>query len=184
MRRTCKEKKVIFMLRSAKKHLQSEKGFAFIAGLMACVILLALGALVVALSVGDIKSSSRLVGDKRAMTAVDKGVHRLIEGFNPLDLSASQMTTLSADSSVDSSSKYEVFMPCVPCPPEIWEKKKDDCTCLPHGPDVIWLKGYSQQWGLKRFNVDVEGENTKYKTSAAVNTGIGFGPVDTLTIYR
>lgn len=172
------------MLQSAQKQLQSEKGFAFIAGLMACVILLALGALVVALSVGDIKSSSRLVGDKRTMAAVDKGVHRLIEGFNPENLGASQITTLTADSSVDSSSKYQVFMPCVPCPPEVWEANKDDCTCLPHGPDHVWLKGYNYQWGLLRYNVGVTGENTKYKTSAEVTTGLGFGPVDTLTIHR
>ena len=52
---------------------------------MACLILLALGMLVISLSTQDIRVSMKIVGDKRALAAADTGINSLSQTFDPQD---------------------------------------------------------------------------------------------------
>ena len=61
----------------------SEKGFALIAAIMACLILLALGMLVISLSTQDLRVSTKIVGDKRSSAAAEDGIHSLPQTFDP-----------------------------------------------------------------------------------------------------
>ena len=52
------------MFKSKKYYINSEKGFALVLALIACLILVALGALVINLSTGDLKTSGQILGEK------------------------------------------------------------------------------------------------------------------------
>lgn len=156
------------MVKSIKYCLHSEKGFALIAAIIACVILIALGALVVALSTGDIKTSSRVVGDKRAMAAVEKGIHRLSDTFNPFDLPSNAQTTVAADLAADTHSRYEISTPAIPT----------------SGPTSLPMIGYDQTWGMRIYSVDVVGQNTAYNTRVTIGVGVGYGPADLTLVYK
>ncbi len=152
------------MFGSMKHYINSEKGFALIAAIIACVILLALGALVVALSTGDIKTSSRVVGDKRSMAAAEKGIHRMMQNFDPANFASGVQTTVSEDLAVDAHSQYEIGVP----------------VATGSRPMV----GYDQTWGLTTFNVNVMGQNTIYDTRVIIGVGLGYGPGDISLVYK
>ncbi|MCJ7496360.1 MAG: hypothetical protein MUP68_19320, partial [Deltaproteobacteria bacterium] len=71
---------------------QRKNGFALIAALMAIWILTAVGILVFTISTQDIRISGRLVGEKKAFSAVETGIHALTLILNPADLPASIRT--------------------------------------------------------------------------------------------
>jgi len=52
------------MFKSKKYYINSEKGFALVLALIACLILVALGALVINLSTGDLKTSGQILGER------------------------------------------------------------------------------------------------------------------------
>ena len=159
-------------MQSSKSRLSSERGFALITALMACVILFALAMLIINLSTGDLRVSSRSVGDKKAMSAAETGVHRMMQSFNPQSMSASAVTSVQVDPANDPASVYTVSAPASPST----------------GPVFLPMQGYSigggQSWGQRRFEVNVEGRNTAYDTRANIRTGIGYGPVEISTMFR
>jgi Tfp pilus assembly protein PilX len=155
-----------------KKRLSSEKGFALVTAILACAILFALAMLILQLSTGDLQVSSKNVGDKKAMTAAETGNHRVMQNFNPLNLAASAATNIQVDPNNDPASVYTISTPTLPT----------------SGPAFLPLTGYAigggQSWGQRRYAVNVMGRNTTYNTQVTVNTGIGFGPIETSTMSR
>jgi hypothetical protein len=71
------------MATTKKVLLAGEKGFALVAAIIACLILLAVGMLVIGLSTKDLRSSSLTVGGNKSLAAVESGTHRLVQDFNP-----------------------------------------------------------------------------------------------------
>ncbi|MEN6317788.1 MAG: hypothetical protein ABFD82_03385 [Syntrophaceae bacterium] len=146
---------------------KSEEGFALVAAVMACLILLALGMLVISLSTQDIRISTKIVGDKRALAAAENGIHNLTQTFNPQTPITSPVTVSSGASS------YTINYPAV-----------SPTT----GPEAIPLRGYQiaggQSWGMKRYSVGVVGTNTEYNSTVSVALGVGYGPIEISTIYR
>jgi Tfp pilus assembly protein PilX len=155
-----------------KRIRSCEKGFALVTALIACVILFALAMLILQLSTGDLRVSSRSVGDKKAGSAAETGIHRLVQNFNPANLAASAVTNLQVDPNNDPASVYTIGTPALPTV----------------GPVFLPMQGYSigggQSWGQRRYVVDVTGQNTAYNTQVSVNTGIGFGPIEISTMSR
>jgi hypothetical protein len=150
---------------------KSEEGFALVAAVMACLILFALGMLIISISTQDIRISTKIVGDKRALAVAEEGIHRINETFNP--------QTVLTDTAVGpvyrsgSASSYTINYPAV----------------LPAtGPEFIVLRGYQigggQTLGLKRYSLGVVGRNDEYNSQVAVSLGIGYGPVDITPSYR
>src|SRR5512136_817684 len=124
----------------------SEKGFALVAAIMACLILLALGTLVIALSTQDIRVSVKIVGDKRSLAAAEEGIHNLSQAFDPQNPVNAPVTTTRADG----VSNYTINYPATP--PRT-------------GPLGIRLPGYDisggRIYGERRYNVNVTGRSTE-----------------------
>lgn len=157
----------------SKKILSSEKGFVLVVAIMACAILFALTMLIINLSTSDLRISSKLVGEKKALSAAETGLHRLIQNFDPQNLVASATTSfVVVDSTNDPASVYKIYTPAVPTT----------------GPIFIPMSGYSigggQTWGQKRFTVEVEGRNTAYDTKVNIQSSVGYGPVEISTMYQ
>jgi Tfp pilus assembly protein PilX len=150
---------------------QKENGFALIAALMAILILTAVGILVFTLSTQDIRISGRLVGEKKAFSAAEAGIHALTLILDPANLSASARSNVGGWSN-DPDSLYAVGTPARPT----------------SGPSSLPLAGYSigggQQWGQERFNARVTGTNTRYNSMVQVDVGVGYGPIEITTLYR
>ena len=65
------------------KYPRGAKGFALVMAIMAIMILMALGFLAISVTTGDLKITSRIVGEKKALSAAETGIHRLMRNFNP-----------------------------------------------------------------------------------------------------
>ena len=150
-----------------------EGGFALIAAILACMVLLALGMLVINLSTQDLKVSVRTVGDKKALSAVEFGFHTMTQTFNPANLAAWEVPiSVQVDAVNDPGTRYTIGTPALPAT----------------GSGVIPLTGYSigggQQWGQKRYDVVITGQNTAYGARVDVTTGVGYGPIEITTMSR
>jgi len=152
--------------------VRSRNGFAMVAALLSILILTAVGLLVFAATTQDIRISSRVVGEEKAFSAGEAGVHRFVQNFDPGNLSASVVSNIQVDPANDPDSRYTLGVPTRPT----------------SGPAAVPLPGYAigggQQWGQERFNVGVTGTNTKYNSLAQISVGAGFGPVEISTAYR
>jgi hypothetical protein len=147
----------------------SEAGFALIAAVMACLILLALGMLVISLSTQDIRVSMKIVGEKRALAAAETGIMSLAQTFNPQVPVLVPQTANRADGVSSYTINYPSSRPTM-------------------GAIMIPLAGYSvgggQRWGQSRYNLDVVGRNTEYNTQVTIGVGVGYGPVEMSTMSR
>ena len=158
--------------RKPAHHGSRQRGFALVAALIASLLLLAMGMLVIQISTQDLKAGTATVGGKKALAAVDTGVHHLLSTYDPAAASLALvfMQWYSIDGGADPNSRYRINTP----------------TASRQAP--LPLPGYSieagQGWGMTRSDVRVEGQNTSYNTSMAVDVGMGYGPVPTGTLYR
>jgi len=157
---------------NSKKILSSEKGFILLTAILACVILLALAILIINLSTSDLRVSSKTVGEKKAMSAAEAGIHLMIQNFDPQNLAASAVTNVQVDATNDPASVYTINTPGSP----------DD------GPIFLIMSGYSigggQTWGRRLYHVDVTGRNTAYNTRVDLGVGVGYGPIESSTTLR
>ena len=158
--------------------LSDQRGFSLITAILACVILFALAILVLTLSTGDLRTSGRTAGEKKALSAAETGIHRLIEDFQNFDATnpVSFMNTYprnnqQVDATNDPASLYSVARPGNPV----------------SGIEFLPMPGYAvgggKIWGQRHYAVTVEGENTNYNTTSAIEAGLGYGPVPSTTMY-
>ena len=152
--------------------LWSKSGFALVATLLALLILTAMGMLVFAISTQDIRISTRAVGEKKALAAAEAGIHRLNQNFDPTNLPAVAVTNVPVNPAVDPNSCFTIGTPTLPGT----------------GPLTLPLAGYAigggQQWNQARYVATVTGTNTRYNSTVAVDTGVGYGPLAATTSYR
>jgi len=148
-----------------------EEGFALVAALIATILLMAIGVLVIYLSTQDLRTSSHVIGDKKALAAVDTGVHQVSVNFNPSNLSSSFYNTwTSVDTTNDPYTQYYVNAPTL--------------LALPPYPITGYSMQVGQGWGIVRYSVTINGRNTIYNSSVQITEGIGYGPVSMGTTYR
>jgi hypothetical protein len=169
MHRECRMR--LAMFRAKKHYINSEKGIALVAALFFCLILMALGAVVITLSTGDIGTSSRLVGQKRALAAAEKGVARLTQKFDPYNRAASATNTYAEDLGVDTHSRYSISLP-------------QPVSLNGELVEIHSMRGFDEKWGMAIYTANVTGRNTIDNTSVTVGVGFGHGPVDASTQYR
>ena len=152
--------------------VRSQNGFAMVAAILSILVLTAVGLLVFAASTQDVRISSRVVGEEKAFSAGEAGIHRFLQNFDPGNLAASAANDVQVDPANDPDSRYTVGVPARPA----------------SGPAAVPLPGYAigggQQWGQERYTVAVTGANAKYNSLARLNIGAGFGPVEITTAYR
>jgi hypothetical protein len=151
------------------KESSSEGGFALVAAIIACLILMALAMLVISLSTGDLRTTTSVVGGKRAMLATESGVQLMTQTFNPIGANFGlgggfPTQWFNVDTTNDPGSQYRYFSSVATTP-------------MP-------LPGYSTEWGMLRFNIVVDGRNTLYNSQQQVFVGAGYGPVPIDTMYK
>jgi hypothetical protein len=171
------------MLSSSKKlrymKIKRKEGFALVAAIIACLILLAVGLVAYLMTTQDSRTSLRTMGDKKAMMATESGIHRIMTYFDAANVSpqtfdaaqTSWPVCLQVNAAADPSSRYCFGQPVRP----------------PSG-DIVPLSGYAiaggQMWGQIRYSATVTGQNTNYGGQAQVQVGFGYGPVEIDTTYR
>ncbi len=158
-----------------RRHLNSEKGFALVAAVLACLILLALAMLVIHLSTQDLRISAKTVGEKKALSAAETGIHQLMRTFDP-----------QATGGLGSFAATDVVVDTVNAPGDVYSIGTP--TIPTQGPAFLPIAGYSigggQSWGQRRYDVDITGRNTSYATRIVIGVGVGFGPIEISTMSR
>ena len=87
---------------------KSEKGFVLIVALLAILIMMAVGFYALTTSSQDIRIASRLIGERKAFSAAEAGVHVLCKSFNPTS-AASFSGQVDPDN--DPSIRYSTTLP-------------------------------------------------------------------------
>jgi hypothetical protein len=145
------------------------------------LILVSLGVLIFALTTRDLTVTIRLMGEKKAFSAAENGIHRVLQKFDPL-LSAVATTDqacpglggyFQVDTDTDTASCYSFTPP----------------TPSKTGSSTVNMAGYSitgqQKFGRAPYDSGVTGTNTKYMSQVLIDFGMGYGPVDSsLPGYR
>jgi hypothetical protein len=150
------------------KRLSSEQGFALVTALIACVILFALAMLIIHLSTGDLRVSARSVGEKKALSAAESGIHQVMINFNPT-MGPNYNVVTTGSVAVDAAN----------APGDFYQIALPSAADANIGPSELPLSGYSFPWGQKRYNFDVIGTNSTYGTRMEVGVAVGYGPVKT-----
>ncbi len=157
------------MAEMKKFGLENERGFAFIAALLAMLLLVSLSVLIFALTTRDMRITVKLVGQKKAFSAAEAGMQWLLQNNDPAKAAQNTPPACKDDpksfeaSAADTSSCFS-FAP------------------LPSGQAVIrsesiLVYGYSTDFVLVPSEMQIIGTNTRYMSRVSVNVGIGYGPV-------
>jgi Tfp pilus assembly protein PilX len=160
-------------MRYSKRMLSSQRGFILLTAIMATLILFALTLLILNLATSDLRVSVQSVGQKKAMSAAETGIHRLMQDFDPVTAPAVfPLTNIQVNPANDPASVYSISAPEAPT----------------SGPLFIPMTGYSigggQSWGRRRFDLVVTGRNTTQDTKVELGVGVGYGPVEISTMMR
>jgi len=149
-----------------------ESGFALIVTLLSLLILTAMGLLVFTVSTKDIRISTRTIGEKKAFSAMEAGIHFLNLRFDPTNLPSVAVSNVQVNPAIDPDTRYTIGTPSLPGT----------------GPLTLAIPGYAitgdQQWNQARYVASVTGANTRYNSKVAVDTSVGYGPLEATTTYR
>lgn len=166
-------------MRSLNKNSAGERreghppeGFALVASLLAIFVLTAVGILAFTMTTQDARISTRTVGEIKAVSAAEAGIHALARTFDPGNTASLPTGPQQVDPNNDPDSRYTITPPTSPT----------------RGPAALPYQGYSiggaEIWGQTRHLASVTGQNTRYQSNVQVQAGVGFGPVDITTVYR
>lgn len=169
---------------------ENEKGFALVAALMACLILIAIGVLVINMTTGDLFTSGEAVGHKKAMAAVESGVSKIMKDVGPDNwTTANQYTRVkdAADNDCGTDDFNENLYEWMNIPGAA-DNRTEYAVCTPRESTdkaPVQAVGFSlagggssaMSYGYQRYDTTVVGKNESYKTQAKVGVGVGFGPV-------
>ncbi len=155
---------------SGKSLLTSDRGFVLVLAVLGVALILAIGILALTMSGSDIRISSRVVGEQKALSACESGFHYMTTILDPSNLF--YVNNRQVAPSNDPASRFSIDLPVPPS----------------SGLAMLPLVGYSigggQTWGQTRYDVTITGENTSYNSFVQVDTAVGYGPVEMSTISR
>jgi Tfp pilus assembly protein PilX len=167
-----------------------ERGFALIAAIMAVWILTSLGTLVFSVTTQDIRVSSRMVGERKAFAAAESGVQWFLRNSTPDILADANNNPQSRTaggarvSDSDQNTKYTI----TPHPSNARDGSGNLSWVPTMGSAAVPMPGYAmgggETWGRLRYRAQVSGIQTAYNTDVQIDVGVGYGPVDSSTIYR
>ena len=140
---------------------KSEGGFVLIAALMAVMILMAVGFFILTTTSQDLRMSSRLVGERKAFSAAEAGVHETLRLFTPTAPTAlSALGWRQVDITNDPSTRWRVPAPA------------QRNTIIPES----LTSGYSAEQCGANYDLVVEGQDTNYGSSASIRIGASYQP--------
>jgi len=151
-----------------KNYFKNEKGFALVAALIACLILLALGMLVINMSTGDLFTTSAVIGNKKSLAAAESGISKIIADVDPDNWTTTEHYTAATDGSGNL------------CGTDAFNHGLYDFIDITGGtdPNTEFAGGSSALgYGFMRYDSTVVGRNTSHDAEAKVDVGVGFGPV-------
>ena len=164
-------------MHSMKKMIFSnEKGFALLAAIIACLILMGIGLLVINMSTGDLRSSSRTVGEKKALAGTESGINHVLLNFDP------DPATWTAANGYTSAANCAQT-----APPYIWRTISSGASA---GIDEHTQYAYCRPIDInqslcragdacdftqvKRYDIRVVGNSTTYGSTNEVDVGLGY----------
>jgi len=137
-----------------RKNAKSEDGFVFLVALLGMFILVAIGFFALTTISEELMISSRLVGERKAYSAAEAGVHAVCSNSNFVAVSSTQVDPVN-----DPALFYSASAP----------------TQNPITPKVH-LPGYSAEFMSNAYLVNVTGTDSSYKSSVTMQIGIGDVP--------
>jgi len=146
---------------------RSEGGFVLIAALLAVMIIIAVGFFILTTTTQDIRISSRLIGERKALSAAETGMQMFCLNF-ATDMSA--VSNQSVDSTNDPYATYSYTVPSR-------DKNVSDIPAV--GSDMK-----SGSWSYAVYDSDITGKETTYSSSVTIEVGVTYGPVSPDTVYR
>jgi hypothetical protein len=135
---------------------KSEEGFILIAAIMAVMIMLAVSFFILTTSSQDILMSSRLVGERKAISAAESGVEAIYGSVTPVTSMVSNPTPTPVDSAKDPSLSYTS---------QIWLTNQQ-----------VQLPGYDPSDMPPVYKIQVIGNDSKYGSSETISIGVAPPP--------
>jgi len=161
----------MILLKKSKMH--DDRGFAFIAALLAMLIMVSLGVLIFTLTTRDVRVTVKLMGEKKAFSGAEHGIHWLLQQYVPGTVLANPAVAcpgnagyFQVSSAADPTTCFSFAQPVQP---------------TSGGSSMIPLSGYSNTgastFGLAPAASGVTGFNTAYMSKLSIDVGLGYGPV-------
>jgi hypothetical protein len=139
------------------RHLRnSEGGFVLIAALMAVMILIAVGFFALTTTTQDMRISSKLVAERKAMSAAEAGVHWVTLNFTPTMTTASNQPV---DAANDPHARFSTTAPVIN-------------LIMP----TIIATGWDVAMEYHIYNVSVTGTDDSHNSSVIIDAGFKDGP--------
>lgn len=152
------------------KLVKGEGGFLIVAALLALLLLTAVGALVFNLTTQDIRVSTRSIGEKKAFSSAQAGIHSLVlySNLNAGHIENYTVSNVQVDPSADPSSRYSIGN-----------------VNIPGMPPSLPMAGFeitgSKSWGQTVTAKSVTGRNERYNSTVTIDVGMGYGPIEIST---
>ena len=165
-----------------KYFIKNQKGFALLAALIACLILLAVGMLVINMTTGELFTTTAVVGQKKAVIAAESGVTKIMNDGFPENWTAANgytedancgaanfaaYTWLSVQNSTDTTTQFAVCAPRVSTRPSMPAP----------GYALGGGGGSTVSYGYMRYDTTAVGRSSAYNSQTKLDVGVGFGPV-------
>jgi Tfp pilus assembly protein PilX len=146
---------------------KSEDGFVLIAAIMAVMIMLAVGFFILTTSTQDIRISSRLVGERKALSAAEAGAEaRYASTLTLNDLVATPDVDVQIDPTNDPSVSYSALTRII------------NGSAVAIGYDLA--SGFS---GSVVYETVVTGKDSSHDSSASIAIGMVPPPTQVTTVY-
>ncbi len=146
----------------------SEEGFVLIAAIIAMMILMAVGFFALTVTSDDLKITSRLYGERKALSAAEAGVHDLCLVF---ETSMNALTNVQIDAANDPKITYSVTKP----------------VSDPNIPSIS-ATGSSieggKSWSFNVFNSVVTGRDSGFGSVVRLDVGLRHGEVPSTPAYQ
>lgn len=135
-----------------------------IAALMAVMILVAVGFFILTTTSQDVRISSRLVGERKALSAAESGLQQFCIDFFPYKAATGW---INVDAANDPTTQFQAGA-------ATWNKE------MPSVPAY----GFSDTMEYSVFNNIITGRDTSYQSEVQLSVGVKFGPVPLGTEYE
>jgi len=171
------------MTNAKLKRREKEAGFAFIAALLATLIITSLGILVFVLTTRDIRVSVKSTGEKMAASAAESCIQQLIlKSDTDLGLIDSfEVTTGLPINPADSNNTgfYKISVNNVSTSP--WVAKVP--AYRPIAGYEMGGTGATHDWSDRIVNKTCVGTDTRFSTQFDLDVAVGYGPIDMSSGY-
>lgn len=135
-----------------------------IAALMAVMILLAVGVFILTTTSQDVKISSRLAGERKALSAAESGVQQFCINFAPYMAATGWV---NVDAVNDPNTQFQIAA-------ATWNKEMSSVPAY----------GFSETMEYSVFNNIITGRDTSHQSEVQLSVGVKYGPVPLGTTYE